>query len=79
MPSSSTCENPAAAGDFGDAGEPLDVGELVVGDAQPAEPLRLVPSAPERGVALPEPPGLAGCLPLGEGRRTSTANGSGSA
>ena len=63
-----TWEKPAAPGRFRDPGQTLNVGQLAVGDAEPAEPLRFVLAGPERRVARPEPPDLALRVPFGQRR-----------
>ena len=50
----------------GDVLEVLDVGDLVVDDSQPADPLGLVGAAPQRGVAAPQAAGFVVGLPVGE-------------
>ena len=50
----------------GDPGQSLDVGQLPVGDAEPAEPPRFILAAPDRGIAPPESSHLALCFPFGQ-------------
>ena len=49
---------------FGDLLQMLNVGKLVVSDSQPAEPVALVLSRPQRGITCPEPLNFAGRAPL---------------
>ena len=51
-------------GGFSNSGQALDVGQLVVGNAEPSEPLRFVPAAPERRIPAPELSDLALGAPL---------------
>ena len=56
----------AGVGDLlGDLFQRTDVRHLVVGDAEPVQPVAFVAAGPERGVARPQPPRLAGLLPIG--------------
>ena len=41
-----------------------DVGELFLGDAQPAEPFAFIGAGPERGVALPQAADLFVLFPI---------------
>ena len=52
---------------LGDALQVLDVRQLVVGDAQPAQPVGFVGAGPQRGVAAPQPPHLLLLLPVIDG------------
>ena len=41
-------------GGFSNSSQALDVSQLVVGNAEPSEPLRFVPAAPQRRIPSPE-------------------------
>jgi len=57
----------------GDVFQCIDVGDLLLGDTQPAEPVALVRTSPNRSVALPEPLYLVILLPIFERRFDRTA------
>ena len=57
---------PAGAHGLRHLAEPLGVRQLVVGDPQPAQPLRLVAAAPQGWIALPEAANVPRGLPVGQ-------------
>ena len=64
MPSSRMSEKPTALDFVRERLQLGCVGELIVGDAEPAQPLGFVFAGPERGVLLPEPAYFSRCPPV---------------
>ena len=64
IPSNRTWEKPALLAASLIASQALDVGQLAVGNAEPSEPLRFIPAAPQRRIPAPEPSDLALRAPL---------------